>query len=297
MESNKQDDLDVVYVLGAAKRGVKGLATSISGLFTFTIRNFFILLLFALGGAGLAFGLYQLKTPYYESDFTVSHIRFENDYCAEMVKNLNASINHQENNATLAEKLKIDPSMAAQIKHISSRPLNEHMAKVYADSLAIFLPFKVEVEVYDNRILPTLQNSIMDYFENNEYAVTLKELDKKSLDYIEKRVKDEIVEIDSLKKIVTKSIMPRATGNGIILGEAMEPVDIYKHGIESYEKLVEVNKKQALNKSFQLMVGYTTNNAEAGLPKWAYLLLGMFVGYIAGVVVLSRRHSAKSVQA
>ncbi|MES2680260.1 MAG: hypothetical protein V4635_10260 [Bacteroidota bacterium] len=295
MESNKQDDLDVVYVMGAAKRGVQNLGTSIVNLFEFSIRNFFMLLIFIVLGLGIGFGLYSLKTPFYEANFTVSHIRFENDYCGELIRNLNAAINHQEENATLAEKLKMDGPSAAMVKHIGYRPLNEHMAKTFADSLSVFLPFRVEVEVYNNSVLPELQTSIMNYLESNEYAIAMKEIDRKTLDLVEKRVKGEIDEIDSLKKIVSRSIIPRTSGNGIILGEAMKPVDIYRHSMESYEKLMDVNKKQVLNKSFQLMIGYTKSNTEGGLPKWAYLLIGIIFGYIVGVIFLNRRYAAKAV--
>ncbi|HOZ87965.1 MAG TPA: hypothetical protein PL029_09410 [Bacteroidia bacterium] len=293
MESNKQDDLDVVYVMGAAKRGVQNFGTSIVNLFEFSIRNFMKLLIFMVLGLGIGFGLYSLKTPYYEADFTVSHIRFENDYCGELIRNLNAAINHKEENVTLAEKLKMDGPSAARVKHIAYRPLNEHMAKVFADSLSVFLPFRVEVEVYDNGVLPLLQTSILNYLESNEYAVAMKEIDRKTLDLVEKRVKGEIDEIDSLKRIVSRSIIPRSSGSGIILGEAMKPVDIYKHSMASYEKLMEVNKKQVLNKSFQLMIGYTKSNAEGGLPRWAHLLIGILLGYIVGVIFLNRRLAAK----
>ena len=51
-------------------------------------------------------------------------------------------------------------------------------------------------------------------------------------------------EIDSLKQIVNQSIIPRVTGNGIILGEPIDPVSIYRRAMDIFDKQLVLAKKQ-----------------------------------------------------
>ena len=289
MEDKKHEDLDLIFVLKTMKNGIFGIIGGLQSILNFTLKKALGLALFAALGVTLSLGYFFVRKPYYTSEFSVSHVRFENDYCAEMLNNLNSYIHESTENTDLAEKLKIDPKTSKEVKSIAYKTLNQNIAKRFADSLSVILPFKVELEVYDNSVLPVLQTSILNYLESNEYALKIKEAEKQSLDNIEIRLNKEIKEIDSLKQIVNQSIVPRSTGNGIILGEPIDPVTVYKRSLDSYEKLMRLQMKKEFNNSFHLIVGYSKNSKPAGHGKLWYIGIGILSGYLVGLLILWRR--------
>lgn len=294
--TSRHEEVDLLFVIRSIKKGIRNFTDFIGWMFSFTLKHFVVFILCVGFGLAIGYFLFTLKKPYYRSEFTTSHIRFENGYCSEMIDNLNSYVNDGGNNEGLAQVLNIDVNVANQVRCFHYKPFNERISKLYADSVSVLLPFKVEVEVYNNEILSKLQNSILNYLESNTYAQQLKEIEKKSLDLVEKRFIDEITEIDSLKQQVNKSIIPRASGSGVILGEAIEPVLIYKRAMDSYDRLMDVKKRKELNESFQLVIGFTKNNVVAGLGKKSYLAVGAIIGYFAGMlflVVMTRRIRAK----
>jgi hypothetical protein len=293
MENNTQEDLDLLFVLKSIKKGILNLFRGIIWLIEFSTKHILALVVFMAIAISISLGFYYLKKPYYTSALSIAHIRFDNDYCYEMITNLNSYINVNNNNKELAEKLSIGINYAKEIKDIKYKTLNNIIARRYADSMSVMLPFLVEVEVYDNEILDTLQKGILSYLEANEYATKRKLLEKESLDKIEQRMHAEIREMDSLKKIVSQSIIPRSTGNGIILGEPIDPVAVYKKAMESYEKLLMINRKQVLNNSFEITIGFAKSSKIAGLGKLWYYLIGSLVGYTIGILFLVRKRNRK----
>jgi hypothetical protein len=292
MEDNRQEDLDLLLVFKSIKKGIINLFKSIVHLMVFSFKHFVIVGVFILIFTAIGYGIYSLRKPYYKSEMSVSHVRFENDYCKEMINNLNLAINPSNDNRDLGTKLGMNKDYAKLVKCVSYKSLNEQIAKLYADSISVMLPFKVEAEVYATEIFDTLQEKIIAYLEANEYANLRKQFDKQALVKIEQRLDNEIERMDSLKGLVEKSIVPQSKGNGIILGEPINPVLVYEAVVKLYEKKLEVNEKQHLNDSFKLMVGFSSGD-RAGPGQMLFILAGALLGYIIGLIVASNRSSAK----
>jgi hypothetical protein len=290
MENNKQEDLDMLYVLRSINKGIGRFFRSIVWLFEFSLKNFRTLALFIIVFVALCLGIYLLKKPYYRSQLSISHIRFENDYCYEMVESLDSYITGNENPA-LAERLSISKNDAAKVQSIKYKPLNENIASRFIDSVSVLLPFKVEVEVYDNSVLDTLQKGILKYLESNRYATKIKEIEKQVLEKTEQRLEKEITEIDSLKKIVNAGIVPRSSGNGIIFGEPLDPVLIYKRGMDLYEKKTFIAKKKLLNNSFEVIIGFGKSPKRANYGKVFYIGIGLLGGYLIGLLWLLKKRA------
>lgn len=291
MENNRQEDLDMLYVVKSIKRGTVNIFKSIGWLIDYTLNKFLPIMGFILAFTCVGLGIYFARKPYYASQLTISHIRFENDYCREMISNLDSYINASTNNTDLASTLSISVQDAGLIKNISYASLNENIAKRFADSVSVLIPFKVEVEVYDNSVLDTLQKGILNYLESNAYATKIKEIDMQALKKTEQKVINEIIEIDSLKQIVNQSIIPRSTGNGIILGEPIDPLSVYRRAMEVHDKLLYVNKQQELNNSFNLVLGFSKNSRPSSSGILLYLIISIVVGYLVGLIWLLRRET------
>ncbi len=293
MEDKRQEDLDILIVGKGIKNGIVNFFKSLAWLIDFSLKKALVLFLYIAVAVAGCVSLYCFQKPYYKSELSISHIRLDNYYCFEMIRNLGALINEKRGNSELAQELKIKPEVAKAVKDILYVPANLNLARQYSDSMEVLLPFKVEVEIYDNEILPELQTGIMNYLESNEYATKLKQIETQTLNQVEQRIKDEIKEIDSLKLLVNKSIVPRGQGNGIILGEPIDPVSIYARAMLSYEKLMKLNKEKELNNSFQVMVGFHKSYKLAGKGLLFYIALGCLIGYVIGISILLRRHSKR----
>lgn len=281
-ENNNKDEIDLISVFSTIKKAFSNLINKIYSLFQYSILHIKFLSIYIFLGAAIGYGLFKLSPTVYESDLTLSHKRMTNGQCLDIINNLSKSAKTKEE---LTKKLNIDLNTAKKIKSIYYKPLNNSSAN---DSLLKFSDFKIEVEVYDKNILDSLQPKIISFLESNEYAAKRKEMNRLYLEKLEDRIKNQIISIDSLRKIVDKSIIPKSLGNGIIMGESIDPVKVYQESLNLYQSQLKIENDKELNNSFEIVVGF-----HSAIPTSSTLnnmLLGGILGYIAGIIWLWRRN-------
>ena len=232
-------------------------------------------------GSAIGYGLFKLSPIVYESELTLSHKRMTNGQCIDIIYNLSKSTKAKDE---LAKKLKIDLATAKKIKSIYYKPLNNSSAQ---DSLHKISDFKIEVKVYDKEILDSLETKLISFLESNEYASKRKEMNRLYLEKLEERIKTQIVSIDSLKEIVDKSIIPKSLGNGIIMGESIDPVKVYQESMNLYQSQLKINNEKELNNSFEIVVGFHSATPTSSTVN--NMLLGIFIGYVIGIIWVWRR--------
>jgi hypothetical protein len=246
-----------------------------------------------VGGALLGLALGLIKKPYYMSQMTLSHIRFNNHFCYEQINNLQSFISESDHVRTqLRKNLSLSLPLARQIKAIKYMPLNVDIAHRYRDSSNMLLPFKIEVDVYCDDVLDSLQIGILNYLEANAYALQQKKTESMSLDKAEKRLEQEIESLDSLKRLLHKTIIPQSKGQGIILGEPINPVLVYETSMKLYEQKLRINERQLHNDSFSVVVGFS-KSVDAGWGKLSFIVIGLLTGYIIGLIYLLRQDKRK----
>jgi hypothetical protein len=291
MEENRQEDLDMLTILGSIRKGIVSIGRSIAWLFRFSLSNSLKLLLFIAVAVIVSLAVSWFRKPYFRSQVTFTHGRVNNDFCMHLVKNLDSYINPEVNNVVLATQLKIPVKYAEEVRSFEYKLVNENIARRFADSLTVLLPFHIEVEVYDPEILDTLQNAILGFLESNEYALKHKRIDTEQLDEMEQRIDKEMIETDSLKKLVNEGIVPRTSGNGIILGEPIDPVAVHKRGLELYDRKLQIRKRRLLNNSFEVLVGFNNSVKRASHGRLFYIAIGVAAGYLIGLFYLLGRRS------
>lgn len=295
MENNKQEDLDLLWVLKGIQKSISRLLNLIQWLIDFTFKKFWHLLLFVSAGLAIGISMSVLEKPYFSSQLIVAHNRLENDYCSEIINNLNSTIIEKTDNTALSDALGISSRYARAVKSFSFVNLRRTEVKEKIDSLFLLKPFKIEIEVYNNEVLDTLQNALVNYLESNEYAASRKKSDQEILLKIENKLIAESRQVDSLKTLVNKGIVPQSTGTGIILGEPINPISIYKQSMDLYEKQMLIKHKIAFNNSFEAVVGFTKNAMPKNSHfKSLYILAGILLGYLTGMIYLIRRNIKKT---
>lgn len=271
---NTKEEIDLIYILRSVKNSFSNFFTWVLNT---TLKKFLIVILFAGIGASIGFLMFTVKKPMYVSDLTINHTRFDNDQCFELINNL-TKLNGKEKQ--LSKVLKMDEKMLLEVKSISYEPLNARVTKIFNDSTKVMLPFKVYVEVYDPSVLDSLQNSLMNYLESNEYGVKRKQLQEDYLTKYSAKIKNEILAVDTLKRLVNQSIIHKNMGNGVVIDEPIDPVRISQRTIELCNAELKIEELKELNSSFELMVGF-----NGGVLKTANLMLSLFYGFVFGYIL------------
>lgn len=283
MKDNNQTEekeIDLLYIFRSIKKGVLNLFSSIEELILFSFKNIKTLSFFLIVGVGISIGIFFLKKPVYVSSLTISHTRLNNGQCADLVN----SLSEAPNDTILANLLGIDVNIAKEIADISYNTINKN------DSIFHISDFKIVAKVFNTSIFDSLQKGIMNFLESNEYATKRKQIQKLYLDKFEERIKGEIIAIDSLKGIVDKSILPRSLGNGIILGESIDPVKVYQESMSLYKSQLNINGQRELNNSFEIIIGFSSPIPSSNLI--VYILKGLIFSLIFGLLwLLLKRYS------
>lgn len=285
-DNNSPEEIDLLSVFNSIKKGFSNVFQSIGKSIKFSLQNIKTLIVFVFLGIGISIGIFSLKKTVYISDLTISHTRLNNGECYTMINDL-TKMRDNNNIIVLSEKLGIDVKIAKQINTISCKALNEALEKNYKDSAFVLLPFKIEVKVNNPSILDTLQKGILNYLEGNEYVAKRKKINEEYLDKYEAKIKIEIIAIDSLKRLVDRSIVPRSTGSGIILGEPIDPVKVYQTGMDLYKSQLNIIEQKELNNSFEIMIGFSPAVPASNL--FLHIITGFVTSLILGLFWIFRK--------
>lgn len=278
------EEVSLSQVFSAVKNGIISFFLSIWNVFLFSFKNFWTFAITVIIGTGIGFGIHLLIKPVYTTDLTLVSYRLTNDHCAQLIGTLEELANHEENAPVLAKLLNLTTEEAEQINEIEYRNMNDKMEKLYSDSVLMNLPFLVRAEVHDTSILDKLQIGIVGYIENNEYSVKRKKLARQTLELMKAEVARNVKQLDSLKKIVDQSIIPRGTGTGIILGEPINPVNVYDKAIDMYRSELKIQEDIALLSNIEVMENFTKFVKPTWPKLWLDLLLGGIGGYLLGLI-------------
>lgn len=293
----RSEEVDVNGIFNMIRSFFVTIFSGIAGIVKFSLDNFLKIALFTILGITAGVGVFFFIKPVYSTHIALTSRRMTNDHCALLIQTLEDLNDHDENNVVLAKKLNITPEMALKIKNIEFNNYNDKIQKLYKDSIVIKGPFKVFVKVYDTEILDSLQQGIINYLENNDYALKRKIIDENGLQLLKADINKEITALDSLKKIVSKSIIPQSSGTGIILGQPINPIDVFQKAIDLFNNKLNVQERIALNDNIEVLEGFTKFTKPSWPKLWVTSLIGAITGYLMGVVFSYRFRSKKLNQA
>jgi len=292
----KQDDeINLVDSLSFFTRAASSFKNAIAGFFRFSLKNFILLLVFLLIGFAGGFVHYKLAKPVYFSELIVSSNYLPNDFCAELVEQLQGYVD-DDTPELLAKKLEIDSADAEGIVKLQFSNFDENLAEKYKDrdTIVLGLPFKIKVYVSDFNLYPKLQPGLIGFFERNPYSEVERNIRLTNTNLLIEKIRKESSELDSLKKVVSSHLAPRGTQGGFVFGQPLDPINIYREVITLY--------KEELEKSAELIIKSNNLRVYSGFevrekphrPKLLlsigiFALTGIFLGYVIALVKRNRK--------
>ena len=285
-----QEEIDLRFLYRKIKNFFSsiwnGLINLIKNSITILKKRWGLIFIFSLIGAGSGLGLFYITRPVYSSSTVLSSGTLTNEFCSDMIINLDLLI-RDKTPEILAKKLDISISSAKSIKDIEFDNYDEKLKKRYEnkDTVVLGLPFRVRVFAYTNTVFDTLQTALVTYLENNKFALKRKEIKIANLNSLREKLKNDIIQLDSLKITVGSNMLPRGTQNGFVFGEPIDPMNMFKQEIILFKEDLSARKELQLSDNIQIIQEFSPR-AKPDYPRRRNnLIYGFIVGFILGLSV------------
>jgi hypothetical protein len=286
MSDQKQNsaEIDLFYFFKPLAVGLKKLGGLLIFAFRKVITNFLafsiIILLITLAGYSLR---YIIKPAYETQGIFVSNT-IPGKYCVLLLENLQ-KLKGEKNISLLSQKIKISEEAASDIQSMTMTTRRDTFLIDRRDSLITLL--KVTLILKSVEHLDSIQWAFVNYLENNEYALKRKEARRKALLSLKETLNNKLESLDSLKKLVNSSIVPRSEGKGIILGEPIDPVSVYQAEVAYYREQLNIDQSLATIDNIEVIQPFLKSN-QTNYPRYNRLMTMFFLAslIIAGLVVL-----------
>ena len=231
------EEIDLFYLFRPFARLLRRIGAWLSHYLAVLQANLVLFAAIILVLTGLGFSLRFFVPTSYVTKGTFASRILPIAYCDIITKNLNEQIGE----AQLPEELHLSEGLARNIRSISLTPVDVPLDS--KDTTLRSFTFRLRLRKMEG--LDSIQQALIGYFENNEYALKQKGLRRSMLLAVRSEITAKIASLDSLSPIVNNSIIPRSTGQGIILGQPIDPVNVYKAQVTYYEQRVEIDRDLA----------------------------------------------------
>ncbi len=284
--SNKSNEIDLRLVYNKIKQPFITLWKFIINIFLIIQKRLVLCICLFLFGIGAGIGLFFVSKPVYSSTMTISSSLLNNDFCRDEINELETLI-RDNTPKLLAKKLKIDTNSAKEIKKVEFHNYFETPDKKYTkkDTVILGLPFKIKAYVSNISVYDTLQNAIVNYLENNPYALKRKEIKRQNIQLMREKLRTEIQQLDSLKIVVAAHLLPRGNSNGFVFGQPLDPINVYREGISLYKDDLELNSESILIDNIQVINDFSPSVRPESPKLWKTIITGAIVGFLLGIIL------------
>lgn len=294
--TDRNSEIDLIVIFSKLKLWIISIGSFVNHVVLVAIRKWVTLLIFVLMGGGIGIGYFFIVKPTYISTVILTSNILSNDFCSDIVNDMELLIK-DNSPQLLADRLKMDSLDASQIIKLEFENYDENLKKIYKDKDTIVLgrPFKIIASVESPTIFPAIQKGLIQYLENNSYAVKRKQIKKNNLSSMQEKLKGEIHQLDSLKLVVTSNLLPRGNSNGFVFGQPIDPINVYKEGIRLYQNELSLNEELELIDSIQVIKDFAPRNKpDSPKLKWN-IFFGGLIAFFIGLIRVLYKENKQSV--
>lgn len=241
--SNRIPD-DEIDVRSIGKKILSFVAYIVSLLFS----NIKTTIAFIVAAVLLAVSLKYIIPRTYKSSFIIRPNDKHEKFHVKILGDIKNLLKNQDFK-TLASELHLSDSAARSIANIT---IVSPTYKATADS-ANYTEITLELTNY-NQFIP-IQNSIINYLENNPFFSRVRSLQEKIIDVETKEVNKDLPRLDSLKNLQLSSYGKQqvTTQNSLLLSDLVNPTSFYAMSIERGNKRSGLIARRMYLNNFELI--------------------------------------------
>ncbi|MEX0967700.1 MAG: hypothetical protein WD077_10715 [Bacteroidia bacterium] len=245
------EELDLGPVINWLSRQLKKMGAGLAIFFTGIARFFWVLILAAGVGLGAGWLFHHFSPPVYYSDMTLSSSHLSRGYYEDFLQNLEIYL-LDENFEGLARTLDI-PATGAEginkIKLLESRPSK--------DSTIMGTLLRILVVANDPAVYEYLGPKLMQYLAGNTFAVKVHEVQTRRLKTSIDALENEIIQLDSLKRVVEKSMLSERISPGLLFMESPDPIQVYEERNKLFQMQKDQEAKLLLSRNLTMLDDFT----------------------------------------
>ena len=243
--------------------------------------NFWLILFFFLLGMGLGLTSYFTERKVFENRMVVSSTIITKSYGKILIDKVNKHLG-EDNVNIIAKDLKISPETVASLRLLSIEPVTEADEPKEADRFIII------AETYNQDRLADLQNGLVYYFENNEFAKVREKQNKEFLKQVISKFDQEIKDMEEFKQRLFKGDFLQSTKGNVMF----DPTSVNSKILELTKEKLNFQNSYALANSVHIIEGFTPFEK----PSKPRLSISLAAGSVSGLIFVGILLGLKSLR-
>jgi hypothetical protein len=231
--TNSPEEIDLLSVF-------QSLVNIITRVVRLILQHLFLFFAILLLVSAMGYCLRYVVPQYYVTQGIFATRLLPVSYCNLLVDGLSQQAGNDE--GAMAAQLGISPRAAHDIKSLSFISLPQDTAQFHRNDPEAH-GFGIELAVRRMEDLDSIQNGLVNYLENNNYAVTRKQQWMEGMTTMKKTLSEKLLSLDSLKKSLQDRVASRDRGQGAVYVESADPVSVYKEEMKYYQERQEINDR------------------------------------------------------
>jgi hypothetical protein len=279
-QHNQDPEIDLIDLV---KRGLSWLSHTITIFLNRLLLNKWLVASLIVLSIITGYSLRFFLPRQYQTEGIFLSNSLDAKMCSLLLNNLNQITGDTAYNKVFAEKLKTSPSIVRDIVSIEAAPILSGFYFEENDSASIF---RVKLTVMQNADIPSIQKGIINFLENNEYALKRKEAHQKTLKALYTIYATKLKSLDSLKTASATLNFPRVDGLGFITKGSFDPVEVYQAEINYYIEQMKITEKLERPQNIEVIQAFV-NSGISNYPDFNKLMLKFIIGGILLALVIA----------
>lgn len=280
--NNKTEEIDIIAFLKPIGYAIKSVVFFLVTLVKKWQKNWLVIVLTSILFGSIGFSAVFVLPKQYETSAIIMTHEIPADLCVLELENLNSTIKSEVDFSLISKQLNLSNKHAAAINSISAEKIEDIYFDKAKDSSSQLLSIKLRLT--NPNIVDYVQTGIVQFLENNEYSKKRKEAKRSSLNELKINLRRKVESLDSLKSVVNNSIIPRGNGQGIILGEPIDPVSIYQAEVAYFKEQLKINEDLAILDNIEIIQPFIkiqkSNYPNFNLITLYSFLFGLFLSLL-----------------
>jgi hypothetical protein len=240
LKKQETEEIDLFTFLKPIGKTIMSFFRGIGIYLGLLYQHLVLLIAFVVVFGIMGFSLRFILPGLYKSEAIFSSHEIPAKLCVLMLNNLQEMSAAKKNKSVLAGNMNISQEQAVTVSSIEAALMKDSFFVNDKDTVRNM--FSVIVKSSNPVFLANIQTGIVHFLASNEFARVRTEGKRKMMLELKESLLLKVKGLDSLKQIVNSSIVPRSTGQGIILGEPISPVSVYQTEINFYRELIEIDR-------------------------------------------------------